>query len=246
MSQSHQLAFLDARMIALCLPSKCDKVVCEQIGQWVARPELRGIDMIQLSYVSVASCPMDTEQLLNILSSCLSYNTSHSITGLLLYGNGIFLQALEGEEDLVLSLYSKIEKDERHRDVKLLHNKKILERRYSEWSMGFQRLSDDDLKAIDGLRDSETNSFNEQFASHGMETCKFVLENYATWNPLLSEVDETNRLVYHLQNSLKRAISGIDIARLVLESVIDAHGTHGFNDDNQRLCAFALSQLNRI
>ena len=202
--------------------------------------------MIQLSYVSTASRPMETEQLLGILSSCLSYNTSHAITGLLLYGDGVFLQALEGDEELVSSLYDKIEKDERHRDVKLLHSREIQERQYSEWSMGFQRLSPDDLKAIDGLRDDKTNAFGDQFTAHGIETCKTVLGNYTTWNPLLSEVDETNRLVYHLQNSLKRAISGIDIARLVLESVIDAHGTHGFNDDNQRLCTFALDQLSRI
>ena len=202
--------------------------------------------MIQLSYISTASRPMDTEQLLSIMSSCLAYNTSHAITGLLLYGDGIFLQALEGDEELVSSLYDKIEKDDRHRDVRLLHNNTIGERQYSEWSMGFQRLSDDDLKAIEGLRDTKNNAFGDQFAAHGVETCKKVLENYTTWNPLLSEVDETNRLVHHLQTSLKRAIGGVEMARLVLESIVDAHGTHGFNDDNQRLCTFALEQLSRI
>ena len=202
--------------------------------------------MIQVSYISTSARPMDTEQLLGLLSHCLNYNSSHAITGMLLYGDGIFLQALEGEDELVSSLYSKIEKDERHRDVKLLHRNTIQERQYSEWSMGFQRLSGDDLQAIEGLRDYKTNTFSDQFASEGIETCKTVLDNYTTWNPLLSEVGETNRLVKHLQTSVKRAIGGVEIARLVLESVIDAHGTHGFNDDNQRLCAFALDQLSRI
>ena len=49
-----------------------------------------------------------------------------------------------------------------------------------------------------------------------------------------------------MQTSLKRAIGGVEIARLVLESVVDAHGAHGFNDNNQRLCTFALEQLSRI
>ena len=202
--------------------------------------------MIQLSYISSAARPMDNEQLLGLLSHCLTYNSTHDITGMLLFGDGIFLQALEGQDEAVLSLYDKIEKDERHRDVKILHRNVIQERQYSEWSMGFQRLSGEDLHAIEGLRDYPTKTFNDQFASQGVETCKTVLDNYTTWNPLLSEVGETDRLVKHLQTSSKRAIGGVEIARLVLESVIDAHGSHGFNDDNQRLCVYALEQLSRI
>ena len=202
--------------------------------------------MIQISYISSAARTMDTEQLLNLLSHCLAYNSSHAITGMLLYGNGIFLQALEGEEDVVSALYDKIEKDERHVDVKFLSRKTIEARQYSEWSMGFQRLSGEDLQIVEGLRDGATKGLDGKPASQDVGAYETVMENYVTWNPLLREVDETERLVKHLQTSLKRATGGLEIARLVLESIVDTHKTHGFSESNERLCTFALEQLSRI
>ena len=60
---------------------------------------------------------MSTEQLLELLKQCL--NPASGVTGMLLYGNGTFLQALEGDEKVVADLYGKIEKDSRHIDVKM-------------------------------------------------------------------------------------------------------------------------------
>ncbi len=202
--------------------------------------------MIQISYISSAAHTMDTEQLLDLLSHCLNYNSTHAITGMLLYGNGIFLQALEGEEDVVSSLYDKIEKDERHVNVKFLNRKTIEARQYSEWSMGFQRLSGEDLNIVESLRNGEGKTSDGQPASQDVNAYEGVMENYITWNPLLREVGETERLVKHLQTSLKRATGGLEIARLVLESIVDTHNTHGFSGDNERLCTYALEQLSRV
>ncbi len=54
--------------------------------------------MIQLSYLSTATRPMGAEPLSALLQQCLGYNPGNGITGFLLYGNGTFLQALEGED----------------------------------------------------------------------------------------------------------------------------------------------------
>ena len=50
---------------------------------------------------------------------------SHGITGVLCYGGGIYLQALEGGRKQVNDLYTLIVKDPRHKDVVLLHYEEI-------------------------------------------------------------------------------------------------------------------------
>ena len=71
-----------------------------------------------------------------ILAQSRSHNPACGITGILCYGGGIFLQALEGGRMQVSELYGHIQKDVRHKDVVLLHYEEILERRFGGWTMG--------------------------------------------------------------------------------------------------------------
>ena len=71
-----------------------------------------------------------------ILSQSRSHNPACGITGILCYGGGIFLQALEGGREPVSALYGHIQKDVRHKDVVLLHYEEISERRFGGWTMG--------------------------------------------------------------------------------------------------------------
>ncbi|MES2415040.1 MAG: BLUF domain-containing protein [Pseudomonadota bacterium] len=71
-----------------------------------------------------------------ILAESRSHNQSCGITGILCYGGGIFLQALEGGRGQVSELYGHIQKDARHKDVVLLHYEEISERRFGGWTMG--------------------------------------------------------------------------------------------------------------
>ncbi|WP_093411154.1 BLUF domain-containing protein [Salegentibacter flavus] len=45
------------------------------------------------------------------------FNNSHDITGVLLYSETNFFQLIEGEEKEIKDLYSRIEKDPRHRNI---------------------------------------------------------------------------------------------------------------------------------
>ena len=72
----------------------------------------------------------------SILAQSRSHNPSCGITGILCYGGGIFLQALEGGRTQVSALYGHIQKDIRHKDVVLLHYEEIHERRFGGWTMG--------------------------------------------------------------------------------------------------------------
>ncbi len=91
--------------------------------------------LVRLLYVSrsVASAPDDTE---SILAASRRNNPPVGITGILCYGDGIYLQAIEGGRDQVNRLFSRISRDARHEHVELLHYEEITERRFGGWTMG--------------------------------------------------------------------------------------------------------------
>ncbi len=76
--------------------------------------------MIQISYLSAATRPMSTDEVLALLRQCLANNEANDVTGLLIYNNETFLQTLEGDEQIVDELYRKIQKDPRHTNLVFL------------------------------------------------------------------------------------------------------------------------------
>jgi len=97
--------------------------------------------LVRLLYVSRALDPSATEVTESILDSARQYNMSNGITGILCYGGGIYLQAIEGGRRQVNELYGHIVRDPRHKDVALLHYAEIRERRFGGWTMGQVNLS---------------------------------------------------------------------------------------------------------
>lgn len=100
--------------------------------------------LIRLIYVSQAVDPQNRALTDSILRKAHAWNTQNDITGVLCEGQGVFLQALEGERGTVTRLYARISADPRHKDLELLHCESITERRYGEWSMARVSLSDVD------------------------------------------------------------------------------------------------------
>ncbi|MCA0401221.1 MAG: BLUF domain-containing protein [Proteobacteria bacterium] len=66
-----------------------------------------------------------------------AYNDAHGLTGFLLYNNGYFYQAIEGDFGRVALLFSKIIRDDRHFDLQLISNAQIRTREFYNWSMGW-------------------------------------------------------------------------------------------------------------
>jgi hypothetical protein len=91
--------------------------------------------LVRLLYASRA---VDTrpEAIESILQQSREHNPSTGVTGVLCYGGGIFLQAIEGGRMAISDLYGHIQRDVRHKDVVLLHYEEILERRFAGWTMG--------------------------------------------------------------------------------------------------------------
>ncbi|MCA0327529.1 MAG: BLUF domain-containing protein [Proteobacteria bacterium] len=72
----------------------------------------------------------------SILNSARLHNHESGVTGILVYGGGVFMQAIEGGRQAISDLYGTIQRDARHKDVALLHFEEITERRFGGWTMG--------------------------------------------------------------------------------------------------------------
>lgn len=96
--------------------------------------------LVRLLYASRAVDPSPAA-IESILAESRHHNATCGITGVLCYGGGVFLQAIEGGRSAVSQLYGHIQKDPRHQNVELLHFEEIDERRFGGWTMGQVNLS---------------------------------------------------------------------------------------------------------
>ena len=99
---------------------------------------------VRLLYVSRAKAPQTTTVTTSILMQARVHNQVSGITGLLCQGRGFFFQVLEGGRHEVNALYRRICRDTRHKDVELLSYEEISQRRFSQWSMAWVKLAEDD------------------------------------------------------------------------------------------------------
>lgn len=113
----------------------------------------------------------------SILAQSRAHNPGSGITGILCYGGGIFLQALEGGRMQVSDLYGHIQKDVRHKDVMLLHYEEIMERRFGGWTMGQVNVAK--LNTTILLKYSEKPEFNP-YAVSGQVSLALLEELMAT------------------------------------------------------------------
>jgi DNA polymerase II small subunit/DNA polymerase delta subunit B len=201
--------------------------------------------MIQIAYISTATQPMTTEQLIALLQQSFNNNTASGVTGMMLYGNATFLQALEGEEKVVDALYDKISKDKRHSNIIFLHRKAIERRQYDDWTMAFKRVSDKELQGIEGLRDFTETNFNSEYLTQNTAVAENLMNHFSSWNPLLRELEEKEQHINSLKKSLAHARSCIEVAGLVLESIADAGSSNSLSERHLRLCEFAQETLRK-
>ena len=109
--------------------------------------------MISLIYVSSAVELFSKADLVSLLDVSRRNNSLSDITGLLLYKDGNFMQMIEGDDARVHDLQAKISRDRRHEGLITLLEKRITERRFNDWSMGFKNLTDPDVRALPGYNE---------------------------------------------------------------------------------------------
>ena len=95
-----------------------------------------GQSIHNIVYCSQAAQHMDKEGLEKIIATAKHHNPIFGITGLLVFGSGIFFQWLEGPRDNVTSLFEIISADPRHSNVVLLTKEdEFRERLFPNWDM---------------------------------------------------------------------------------------------------------------
>lgn len=98
-------------------------------------------------YCSKAAHHMDKEALEKIIATAKHHNPRFGITGLLVFGSGIFFQWLEGPRDNVTSLFKIISADSRHSDVVLITKEdEFRERLFPNWDM--ELVAAEDISAV--------------------------------------------------------------------------------------------------
>jgi Sensors of blue-light using FAD len=110
-------------------------------------------DLILLAYSSVGTHHFEQSELVDLLTLARDFNSKNGLTGMLLYVDKSFFQILEGKEKTLHDLYSRIEQDDRHTQVIKLIEIPVEKRTFSEWSMGFAKVTRADLATIPGLND---------------------------------------------------------------------------------------------
>lgn len=106
--------------------------------------------MHHIIYMSQAPETLSMAALVVILMQARANNERAHITGALVYGEGQFMQVIEGQEAAVTALYERIARDPRHQSVFKLADKAVTGRRFSEWSMAFSEVDQDQFKDLAG------------------------------------------------------------------------------------------------
>ncbi|MEM7342974.1 MAG: BLUF domain-containing protein [Chloroflexota bacterium] len=120
-------------------------------------------DLFSIIYASASVKFFSKEDLIELLKTFKSKNMAKGITGMLLYKDGNFIQAIEGHEEDVIELYQKIVNDPRHTNVIQLGRQPIFERQFPDWSMGFRNIDDLTRAELEGYSRFLDRNFTPEY-----------------------------------------------------------------------------------
>ncbi len=107
-------------------------------------------------YCSLAASGVDDVEVGRIVESAQRNNLERSITGVLVFGSGVFFQWIEGPAAEMQRLIADLHRDTRHYDIVTLdQNEENRERLYPNWEM--ERVGAEDIRAVleDAIGSSE-------------------------------------------------------------------------------------------
>ena len=121
--------------------------------------------LARLIYASraVKSADASSAQVRAILLKAIQHNRVAAVTGVLVVGNGRFLQFLEGPADEVERTFARISRDPRHTDVVIIAKGPAERRLFRDWNMAQYQVAatDQSLLAELGLTCFEPETLSE-------------------------------------------------------------------------------------
>jgi len=123
----------------------------------------------QVVYCSRAADGVDDSAVERIIVTARRMNPEQGITGLLVFGSGVFFQWIEGPRDNVTQLMQRIQRDPRHaRVVMLSQSEEVRERLFPDWSM--------ELVTPDHIRDVLLDALATAEDEKNTESLRLMLE----------------------------------------------------------------------
>jgi hypothetical protein len=110
----------------------------------------------QIVYSSQATAPMTATDLEKILTDARAGNEARNVTGALIYVDGVFLQVLEGEKNVVRGLMENIARDSRHSSVTVFHEGKVDAPTFATWRMAYLSSTSEEVSKWAGLAGTAT------------------------------------------------------------------------------------------
>jgi hypothetical protein len=110
-------------------------------------------------YCSRAAPGIDRQEVDRIIASSQRNNPRHGITGLLVFGGGVFFQWLEGPRASITALIERLHADSRHDTIiPLDQSEEVRERMFPDWAM--ELVSSSDIREVlaDALANAEDAS----------------------------------------------------------------------------------------
>lgn len=130
--------------------------------------------LYELIYYSKAVLNIEDYDIESILETAREFNAKHHITGCLLFHNNQFLQILEGDFDRNNTLYKSIRRDRRHHSVITLCMREINTLSFRNWSMAYQKFTNDSIKSTLGIDDFHKIIESENFGKTSKDIFKKI------------------------------------------------------------------------
>ncbi len=102
-------------------------------------------------YTSVPMEGLGPDDISAILRTAIANNSEKNITGVLVYGQGLFMQVLEGSPREIRKLIGDIRRDPRHSEMEVQFLDSIEGREFADWAMAYVG-ADEAIATLDGIR----------------------------------------------------------------------------------------------
>ncbi len=140
--------------------------------------------MYSLVYRSTLCSDFSMGSFVEMLYKAREFNAANNITGCLLHHQGKIVQLLEGNKKEVKSLFERIKKDTRHKNVLLLTTEETFFRIFGDWSMIYEDV--DKTNHSSKKRELFENIYHSSRSIYLPSTSKLTL-----WSEVNLMLDET-------------------------------------------------------
>ncbi len=137
----------------------------------------------QVVYLSAAVRHMGADALDALLRRTRERNRQSGVTGLLLYGDGSFLQVLEGEPQVIADLYDTIRVDPRHKGLIKVSDTEVPARKFADWSMAWRRLDTAPEDVRDSFRQLRDDILADVAVVQGADVVAFMVSSFLSALP---------------------------------------------------------------